>query len=350
MRRVINGVPAVIIDVQRQPGANIVGTVDRIQQILPRLSAALPAGVKVEVAADRTGTIRASVTDVQFTLVLSVALVVLVVLLFLRTLSATIVAGVTLPLSLIASFGIMYFAGFSLDNLSLMALTIATGFVVDDAIVMIENIMRHIEHGDKPMDAAYKGAGEIGFTIISLTVSLIAVFIPLLFMTGIVGRLLPRIRPHADDCRFDVDGHRTDADTDDERALAARRQPWRAGARGTRRLTEAPLNALFVFYRVTLDVVLRYRTLTLIVAALTLVFTVTLYLAIPKGFLPDQDTGFLTADTEAVPGVSFERMNALQRTVEDTIRKDPGRAGRCYPWLGSARQTPHPTSPILPSP
>ena len=184
-----NGVPAVIIDVQRQPGANIVGTVDLLKKKLPQLLNGLPAGVNVKVAADRTGTIRASVHEVQFTLGLSVVLVVLVVLLFLRTFSATAVAGVTLPLSLIASFGIMYFAGFSLDNLSLMALTIATGFVVDDAIVMIENIMRHIENGDKPMDAAYKGAGEIGFTIVSLTVSLIAVFIPLLFMTGIVGRL-----------------------------------------------------------------------------------------------------------------------------------------------------------------
>ncbi|MGC2395531.1 MAG: efflux RND transporter permease subunit, partial [Rhodomicrobium sp.] len=184
-----NGVPAVVIDIQRQPGANIVGTVDRIKKILPKLEAALPAGVKAEVVADRTGTIRASVRDVQFTLVLSVVLVVMVVLLFLRTLSTTIVAGVTLPLSLIASFGIMYFAGFSLDNLSLMALTIATGFVVDDAIVMIENIMRYIERGETPMAAAYKGAGEIGFTIVSLTVSLIAVFIPLLFMSGIVGRL-----------------------------------------------------------------------------------------------------------------------------------------------------------------
>ncbi|MGO9985733.1 MAG: efflux RND transporter permease subunit [Rhodomicrobium sp.] len=336
-----NGVPAVIIDVQRQPGANIVGTVDRIQQILPRLSAALPAGVKVEVAADRTGTIRASVTDVQFTLILSVALVVLVVLLFLRTLSATIVAGVTLPLSLIASFGIMYFAGFSLDNLSLMALTIATGFVVDDAIVMIENIMRHIEHGDKPMDAAYKGAGEIGFTIISLTVSLIAVFIPLLFMTGIVGRLF---REFALTLTIAVltsmvialtltpmmSGRLLRAGSHGERA------PWYA------RLTEAPLNAMFVFYRVTLDVVLRYRTLTLIVAALTLVFTVTLYLAIPKGFLPDQDTGFLTADTEAVPGVSFERMNALQRTVEDTIRKDPDVLGvASVVGVGTTNATPN---------
>jgi multidrug efflux pump len=317
-----NGVPAVVIDVQRQPGANIVGTVDRLQKLLPRLSAALPAGVDVKVAADRTGTIRASVKEVQVTLAVSVGLVVLVVLLFLRTMSATIVAGVTLPLSLIASFGIMYFAGFSLDNLSLMALTIATGFVVDDAIVMIENIMRHIEDGDTPMAAAYKGAGEIGFTIVSLTVSLIAVFIPLLFMTGIVGRLF---REFALTLTIAVVTSMVIALTltpmMSGRLLRAVRHgeaaPWYA------RLTEAPLNALYNFYRVTLDVVLRFRLLTLIVAALTLVFTITLYLAIPKGFLPDQDTGFLTATTEAAPDVSFVRMKALQNSVEDAIRKDP---------------------------
>ncbi len=317
-----NGVPAVIIDIQRQPGANIVGTVDRIKKILPKLAAALPAGVKTEVVADRTGTIRASVSDVQFTLVLSVILVVMVVLLFLRTLSATVVAGVTLPLSLIASFGIMYFAGFSLDNLSLMALTIATGFVVDDAIVMIENIMRYIERGERPMAAAYKGAGEIGFTIVSLTVSLIAVFIPLLFMTGIVGRLF---REFALTLTIAVLTSMVISLTltpmMSGRLLRLPRHgdaaPWYA------RLAEAPLNALYAFYRTTLDVVLRFRALTLIVAALTLVFTITLYLSIPKGFLPDQDTGFLTAETEASSDVSFERMNALQNSVEKIIRKDP---------------------------
>ncbi len=317
-----NGVPAVIIDIQRQPGANIVGTVDRIKKILPKLEAALPAGVKLRVVADRTGTIRASVRDVQFTLVLSVVLVVMVVLLFLRTLSATIVAGVTLPLSLIASFGIMYFAGFSLDNLSLMALTIATGFVVDDAIVMIENIMRYIERGETPMAAAYKGAGEIGFTIVSLTVSLIAVFIPLLFMSGIVGRLF---REFALTLTIAVLTSMVISLTLTPmmagRLLRLPRHgeaaPWYA------RLAEAPLTALYAFYRVTLDIVLRFRTATLIVAALTLVLTITMYLAIPKGFLPDQDTGFLTAQTETASDVSFERMQALQGAVEKIIRKDP---------------------------
>ncbi len=336
-----NGIPAVVIDVQRQPGANIVGTVDRIKQILPKLSSALPAGVNVAIVADRTGTIRASVRDVQFTLVLSVALVVMVVLLFLRTLSATIVAGVTLPLSLIASFGIMYFAGFSLDNLSLMALTIATGFVVDDAIVMIENIMRYIEHGEKPMDAAYKGAGEIGFTIISLTVSLIAVFIPLLFMTGIVGRLF---REFALTLTIAVVTSAIVSLTLTP-MMSARllrqprhgdRAPWYA------RIAEAPLNWLASFYRVTLDMVLRFRFLTLVVAALTFVFTITLYLAIPKGFLPDQDTGFLTAETESAPDVSFARMQILQKMVEDAIRKDPDVLGvTSIVGVGTSNATPN---------
>ena len=183
------GVPAVIVDIQRQPGANVIETVRRVLAELPRLERAMPRDVKLTVVSDRTTTIRASVHDVQFTLILSVALVVLVVLIFLRTIRATIIAGVALPLSLIATFGVMWFCGFSLDNLSLMALTIGTGFVVDDAIVMIENIVRHMEDGESPLDAALRGASEIGFTVISLTVSLVAVFIPLLFMTGLVGRM-----------------------------------------------------------------------------------------------------------------------------------------------------------------
>ncbi|MGO8923084.1 MAG: efflux RND transporter permease subunit, partial [Xanthobacteraceae bacterium] len=181
--------PAIIINVQRQPGANIIQVVDRIQTVLPEILATLPAAMNVNITSDRTVTIRASVADVEFELALAVVLVVLVIFVFLRTLPGTIIPSLSVPLSLVGTFGAMYLLGFSLDNLSLMALTIATGFVVDDAIVMIENIMRHIENGDKPMEAAYKGAGEIGFTIVSLTVSLIAVFIPLLFMTGIVGRL-----------------------------------------------------------------------------------------------------------------------------------------------------------------
>ena len=183
------GTPAVIIDIQRQPGANVIDVVGQIRAEIPKLQRAMPAGVNLTIVSDRTVTIRASVHDVQFTLLLSVVLVTLVVLLFLRSLRATLIAGVALPLSLITSFGVMYFAGFSLDNLSLMALTIGTGFVVDDAIVMIENIVRHMEDGESAMQASLRGASEIGFTVISLTVSLIAVFIPLLFMSGLVGRM-----------------------------------------------------------------------------------------------------------------------------------------------------------------
>ena len=178
-----------LLDIQRQPGANIIQTVDRVKQLLPRLTGTLPPSVHVSILADRTETIRASVRDVQYTLLLTIALVVMVMFLFLRKLWATVITSVALPLSLIGTFGIMYLAGFSLDNLSLMALTISTGFVVDDAIVMIENIVRYIEAGDPPLEAALKGAKQIGFTVVSLSISLVAVFIPLLFMTGIVGRL-----------------------------------------------------------------------------------------------------------------------------------------------------------------
>ncbi len=183
--------PAVLLDIQRQPGANIIETVNRIKKLLPQLTAVMPPSVKVSILTDRTETIRASVEDVQFTLLLTVALVVMVIFVFLRKLWATVIPSVALPLSIIGTFGLMKLCGFSLDNLSLMALTISTGFVVDDAIVMIENIVRFIEAGDAPFDAALKGARQIGFTVVSLSVSLIAVFIPLLFMTGIVGRLVP---------------------------------------------------------------------------------------------------------------------------------------------------------------
>ena len=189
----MNLTPAVIVNIQRQPGANIISVVDRIKKLLPQLQASLPTAVKVEILTDRTTTIRASVKDVEFELILSIALVVMVVFLFLRNLAATVIPSVAVPLSLIGTFGVMYLLGYSLNNLTLMALTISTGFVVDDAIVMIENIDRYLEEGDSPLDAALKGSGQIGFTIISLTVSLIAVLIPLLFMGDIVGTPVPRI-------------------------------------------------------------------------------------------------------------------------------------------------------------
>ncbi|MEJ2123629.1 MAG: efflux RND transporter permease subunit, partial [Alphaproteobacteria bacterium] len=316
-----NGEAAVIIDVQRQPNANIVQTVDNIKRLLPFLEKVLPAGVSANVVADRTATIRASVEEVQFTLVLSIGLVIMVVLLFLRTLSATLVAGVTLPLSLASAFGLMWYAGFSLDNLSLMALTIATGFVVDDAIVMIENIVRYMERGLSPLQAAYKGAGEIGFTIVSLTMSLIAVFIPLLFMTGIVGRLFNEF---ALTLTIAVSVSAIVSLTLTPMMCArmlrhSRKSRWS----WLGDLTEAPINAMRRVYEVTLDIVLRHQTVMLLLTAATLFITIALYLAIPKGFLPDQDTGFLTAQTEASQDVSFSRMQALQKQVEAVILRDP---------------------------
>ena len=300
----------------------------QLKAVLPKLAAALPAGVKVDVAADRTGTIRASVSEVQFTLMLSVVLVVLVVLLFLRTLSATIVTAVTLPLSLIASFGVMYFAGFSLDNLSLMALTIATGFVVDDAIVMIENIMRYIEQGETPMAAAYKGAGEIGFTIVSLTVSLIAVFIPLLFMAGIVGRLFREFALTLTIAVL-IPGHIAHIDSDDERRLL-RPPVTRKGAlmQGSPKLPSPCLHSTGPRL-----ISCCASALTLIVAALTLVFTIVIYLDIPKGFLPDQDTGFLTAETESAAG----RFVRPDESAKIGRRYYPARSGRAWRCLGSGR-------------
>ncbi len=312
--------PAVVLDVHRQPGANVIETVQRIKAELPRIERAMPTGVKLTVVSDRTGTIRASVRDVQFTLVLSVALVVLVVLLFLRTIRATIIAGITLPVSLIATFGVMWFCDFSLNNLSLMALTIATGFVVDDAIVMIENIVRHMESGERPMQAALKGAREIGFTVISLTLSLIAVFIPLLFMSGLVGRMFrefaltltvavvvscivsltltpmmcSRLLRHGDEGR----------------------PGWIA------RFFNGAMNLVVRGYRRSLLWVLRHERATLLVTLATLLMTIGLYLVVPKGFLPLQDTGLVTAVMEAGPEVSFAEMERLQNDIADKIRKD----------------------------
>jgi multidrug efflux pump len=323
------GQPAIVIDVQRQPGANVIETVQRVRAELPRLRRAMPAGAELTIVNDRTTTIRASIRDVQFTLVLSIALVVLVVLIFLRTIRATIIAGVALPLSLIATFGVMWFCGFSLDNLSLMALTIGTGFVVDDAIVMIENIVRHMEDGEDPLQAALRGAREIGFTVISLTMSLVAVFIPLLFMTGLVGRMFrefaltltiavvasaivsltltpmmcARLLRHVDGTPSIVA----------RSALAAR----------FNQLIERSVEA----YHRSLEWVLRHQPETLLVTLATLAATILLYVAVPKGFLPLQDTGLITAVTEAGTDVSFAEMQRRQRLVEDAIRADPDVTG-----------------------
>jgi multidrug efflux pump len=319
------GQPSIVVDVQRQPGANVIETVQRLRAELPRLRRAMPAGANLTIVNDRTTTIRASIHDVQFTLVLSVVLVVLVVLVFLRTIRATIIAGVALPLSLIATFGVMWFCGFSLDNLSLMALTIGTGFVVDDAIVMIENIVRHMENGESARDAALGGAREIGFTVISLTLSLIAVFIPLLFMTGLVGRMF---REFALTLSIAVVASAIvsltltpmmcsrllrHSDGGPENAFTAR----------FHQLTERTIEA----YRRSLEWVLRRQPETLIVTLATLVATILLYIAVPKGFLPLQDTGLITAVTEAGTDVSFTEMQRRQRVVEDVIRADPDVTG-----------------------
>lgn len=318
-----NGTPAVILDIQRQPGANVIDVVRQIRREMPRLQRALPAGVELSVVTDRTDTIRASVRDVQFTLILAAILVVLVVLLFLRSIRATIIAGVALPLSIVTSFGVMWFAGFSLDNLSLMALTIGTGFVVDDVIVMIENISRHIENGETPMQAALRGAGEIGFTIVSLTVSLIAVFIPLLFMSGLVGRMfrefsltltiavitsavisLTLTPMMCSRLLREAPGHG-----------ATRRLPGQATAA---RWIEQSVDA---YHRSLLWVLDRSRA-TLFVTLATIVATLALYVVAPKGFLPLQDTGSIVVVTEASPDVSFAEMQRRQSEVADAIRAD----------------------------
>ena len=319
------GKPAIVIDIQRQPGANVIETVQRLRSELPRLQRTLPAGAKLTVVTDRTDTIRASIHDVQFTLVLAIGLIVLVVRVFLRTIRATIIAGVALPLSLIATFGIMYFAGFSLDNLSLMALTIGTGFVVDDAIVMIENIVRHIEEGDHPLAAALKGAKEIGFTIISLTLSLIAVFIPLLFMTGLVGRMF---REFALTLTIAVVTSAVVSLTLTpmmcSRLLKRHDEEFRVPGLAT---LSGWVDRMAEFYHRTLLVVLRHQRATLIVTFATIVATLVLYVVAPKGFLPLQDTASITAVTEAGPEVSFADMQARQTQVADAIRADPDIVG-----------------------
>jgi multidrug efflux pump len=317
----MNDTPSVIVNIQRQPGANVIAVVDRIKGLLDQLKKSLPSSVQVTILTDRTTTIRASVEDVEFELMLTVALVVMVIFLFLRNLAATIIPSVAVPLSLVGTFGVMYLLGYSLNNLSLMALTISTGFVVDDAIVMIENITRYIEEGEAPLEAALKGSAQIGFTIVSLTISLIAVLIPLLFMGDIVGRLfrefavtlavtilvsaivsltltpmmcskLLKHSPEADQTRF-------------------------------YRVTEHGWKAIISFYDRTLQVVLRHQTATLIIAAGTLVLTILLYIYIPKGFFPIQDTGVIQGISEASQTVSFHEMADEQQALGKIILQDP---------------------------
>ncbi|WP_043831129.1 efflux RND transporter permease subunit [Muricoccus aerilatus] len=315
-----NGEPAVILDVQRQPGANIVDTVTRIRAQLPDLERGLPAGIRMSIVSDRTETIRASVREVELTLVLSTVLVVAVIWLFLHSGRATIVPAVSLPLSLIGTFAVMSWLGFSLDNLSLMALVIATGFVVDDAIVMIENIVRHIEEGMAPLPAAYAGAKGIAFTIVSLTVSLIAVFIPLLFMEGVVGRLF---REFAETLTAAVLVSMVISLTLTPMMCALLLRPAAEEKGRVARAADRVFDALLGAYRRALAVTLRFEALTLLVALGTVVLTGWLYVVIDKGFLPAQDTGLIQIATEAPGDVSFSRMSALQRQVADAVRADP---------------------------
>jgi multidrug efflux pump len=316
-----NTTPAIVINIQRQPGANIIQVVDGIQALLPQMMSTLPAAMNVTVMSDRTVTIRASVSDVEFELGLAVVLVVLVIFVFLRTLPGTIIPSLSVPLSLVGTFGAMYLLGFSLDNLSLMALTISTGFVVDDAIVMIENIARYVEGGMDPLEAALRGSGQIGFTIISLTISLLAVLIPLLFMGDVVGRLFHEFSITlavtivisaivsltlvpmmcAKLIRHRAEGERSNFDLQAEQAF----------------------NAVIARYGRALNWVLDRQPATLLVAVLTLALTVLLYVLIPKGFFPVQDTGMIQAITEASQSVSYDAMADLQNQLAEAVLKDP---------------------------
>ena len=336
-----NGIEAVVLDVQRQPGANIVETVDAIKSALPRMRQAMPNGVDLTIVADRTETIRASVAEVQYTLALAVVLVVGVIFLFLRSPRATFIPAIALPISLIGTFGVMHLLGFSLDNLSLMALTIATGFVVDDAIVMIENVVRHLERGASPLEAAYRGSAEIGFTIISLTVSLIAVFIPLLFMTGVVGRLFHEF---AVTLSVAVVVSAVVSLTLTPMMCARMLRPLRE-ERPNRlsRWTEAAFERVLELYRVSLDWTLRRERLVLGIAAGTLVGTVWLYLVVPKGFMPRQDTGVIIAVTEAEQSVSIPKLLTLQSRVAERIQADPAVTG-VVSFVGAGTINPTPNT------
>ena len=317
----MNETPAVIVNIQRQPGANIIQVVDRIKKLLPLLKSNLPAAIQIDELTDRTTTIRASVKDVEFELILTVALVVMVIFLFLRNVSATIIPSVAVPLSIVGTFGVMYLAGFSLNNLTLMALTISTGFVVDDAIVMIENIIRFIEEGDPPLEAALKGSEQIGFTIVSLTISLIAVLIPLLFMGDIVGRLF---REFAITLSVTILVSAVVSLTLTP-MMCSRLLKSTHGQKQTRFyvVSENAFERIIAFYGRTLQWVLKRQTATLLVAAATLVLTIVLYVIVPKGFFPVQDTGIIQGISEATQSISFPAMSEKQQQLTHVILEDP---------------------------
>jgi multidrug efflux pump len=317
---------AIILNVQRQPGANVIAVADRVKALLPQLSASMPQGVKVDLLADRTETVRASVEDVEFTLLLTIGLVVGVIFIFLRNLRATAIPSVAVPLSLIGTFGVMYLLGYSLDNLSLMALTISTGFVVDDAIVMIENISRYIEEGKTPFEAALIGSRQIGFTIISLTVSLVAVLIPLLFMGGVIGRLFREFAVTLS-VAIGVSAVLSLTLTPMMSAHMLRPEPPPEERNAFVRGSEHAFDKMVELYDHGLKWVLSHQRITLFVTLATVALTGFLAVIVPKGFFPQQDTGMLIGTTEAAPDVSFPRMMTLQEAAADVVLKDPSVAG-----------------------
>ena len=316
-----NTVPAIIMNIQRQPGANVIKVVDGIKALLPALEAGLPSDVDLAVLSDRTTTIRASVADAQFEFCLAVGLVVLVIFLFLRSLRATLIPSLSVPLSIVGTFGVMYLWGFSFDNLSVMALTIATGFVVDDAIVVIENISRFIEAGEFPLEAALKGSQQIGFTIISLTISLLAVLIPLLFMGDVVGRLFHEF---AITLAITIVISAIVSLTLVPMMCARFLHQEVASAHGkTRQWSDRQFQAAISGYGRALTWVLNHQSLTLAVAVATLVLTALLYVVIPKGFFPAQDTGLIQGISQAAQTISFEGMADRQQALAAAILTDP---------------------------
>jgi multidrug efflux pump len=319
----LNGKPAISLVIFRQPGANIIETVDRIRALLPTLDAQIPAAMDLTVSMDRTATIRASLQDVQFTLVISVVLVVLVVFVFLRDLRSTLIPSVAVPVSLVGTFGFMYLAGYSLDNLSLMALTIATGFVVDDAIVVIENITRHLEAGLSPLQASLLGAREIGFTVLSISVSLVAVFIPILLMNGYTGRLFREFAVTLS-VAIGISLVVSLTTTPMMCAVLLKSHPHQNPRRGRLyQITEWFFDAVLAVYEWTLRRVLNHQRLTLLVTLSTIGFTIHLYRIIPTGFFPQQDTGRLMGTLQADQDTSFQSMSLLLKDYSDLVGGDP---------------------------
>lgn len=315
----MNTQPAIILNIQRQPGANVIFVANQVKQLLTKLKSAIPSSINITLLTDRTDMIRASVHDVQFELVLAVGLVVLVIFVFLRNLAATIIPSISVPLSLVGTFGAMYLFGFSLNNLTLMALTIATGFVVDDAIVMIENIARFIEQGDPPLEAALKGAKQIGFTILSLTLSLIAVLIPLLFMSDLIGRLF---REFALTLSITIIISAIVSLTLTP-MLCARLLSHAGGITDSEHSTSSLFNNILQRYRLSLHKILDHQSLMLLIAVIVLVITAFLFYSVPKGFFPIQDTGVIQGISEAPQSISFQAMSDRQQALAKTILKDP---------------------------